>query len=445
MYEVKIINDGIETIINAVSISYEAPRITGQCKFGINKIDSFSFNILPNNPGFNKIMPKTTLIEVTNCNEIIFKGRVLLPVPKMDSNGLLSISVTCESELGYLHDTKQRYGEYHNITVKDFFELIINNHNKGVEDYKKFTVGNVTVTDNNDSLYRYLGYDSTFDTIKDKLIDRLGGELIIRYEDGIRYLDYLKESGTKRDTEIILSKNLVSIEQERDPLNIITRLVVLGPKLQDTEERMTIAEINNGLDYIDDIEAIKLFGINEDTVIFDDVNVVENLLAKGEEYLKENNRIKKKHKIDALDLSIIGLNIDSFNVGDTYRVINPIMDIDEDLRVIEKTVDINSPQTSSLSIGDKFEDIKDYQIDNINTAKEVKSVKSTVQTTIATLSSVSVELNNTVEVLNSTNENVGNLSEVVQANVNATNAIANTISIINSKLDKLSKRIAMEV
>lgn len=447
MYEVKIINDSNETIINAISTSSEAPRITGQCKFGINTIDSFTFNILPNNEGYNLIKDLKTLVEVNNIktNKNEFRGRVLIQTPKMNSSGLLTKSITCESELGYLMDSVQEHGEYHDITVRGFLELIIDNHNKQVSEDKHFTVGVVEVIDNNDSLYRYLGYDKTLDTIKDKLIDRLGGELRVRHENGIRYLDYLQSIGEKKDTEIVLARNLITIEQERDPSEIITRLVILGPKLEDSEERLTVASINNGLNYIDDKEAISEFGIIADTVTFDDVNIVENLLSKGKDYLKENNKIKKKHKINALDLSLIGLDVASFEVGNTYRVINPLMNIDEDLRVIEKTLDINSPQSSSLSIGDKFEDIKDYQLDNIATAKEVKTIKENVQTTVSALNSVSVELNNTVEILNTANENIGNLNEVVKANVDATNAIVNTLVSINNKLDKLTRRINMEV
>ena len=189
MYEVKLINNDDEIIINAVSTSKEAPRITGQCKFGINTIDSFKFTILPNNIGFNSIYNLRSLVEVKNTktNVIEFKGRVLLSTPKMSSSGLFSKSVVCESELGYLMDSVQFYGEYHNISVRGFLELMINNHNSQVSEDKQFTVGVVDVIDNNDSLYRYLGYDKTFDTIKEKLIDRLGGELRVRYEDGIRY------------------------------------------------------------------------------------------------------------------------------------------------------------------------------------------------------------------------------------------------------------------
>lgn len=448
MYQVTIKNENEEVIINSISTDIESPRlISGSINHGINTIDNFTFKIANNNIGYNKLNALTTLVEVLNIknNNLEFKGRVLLPVESMDSNGIFLKNVTCESELGYLMDSSTVYGDYHNISVRDFLKVIIDNHNSQVDEEKKFEVGNVTVVDNNDSLYRYLGYVKTFEAIKDKLIDRLGGELQIRYENGIRYLDYLESIGEVKSTEIRLAKNLQSIELEKDPTSIISRLLPLGNKLEDSEERLTIESVNNGNKYIDDIEAIEEFGVIVDSVTWDDVTQVSNLLKKGQEYLKENNRIKKKYKVTALDLSTIGLDFDSFEVGNSYPVINPLMNINENLRIIEKTIDIYNPQSSTLGIGDKLEDIKDYQLNNIATAKEVKTVKETVQTTVSALNSVSVELNNTVEILNNTNENMGNLNEVVKANVDATNAIANTLISINNKLDKLTRRINMEV
>ena len=445
MYEVVILNDGVETIINAVSPNPEAPRLSsGTIKQGINTIDSFTFEIYPNNIGYSKINTLTTLVEITNkiTNEKEFRGRVLLPTPKMDSSGKLYTNVICESELGYLNDSTTRYGEYHDISVSDFLKVMIDNHNSMVATDKRFELGIVQITG---KLYRFLDYEKTFAAIKDKLLDRLGGELRVRWQDGKRYLDYLIKIGEKSETEIRLSKNLKTIEQERDPTSIIPRLVPLGAKLEDSDERTTIKSVNNGKDYIDDPEAIAEFGLSQDCIVWDDVNVASILFTKGKERQKEINRIKKKHKLEALDLSIIGLDFDSFKVGNEHPVINPIMNINEYIRITEKTTQIHNPQSSSLSIGDKFEDIKDYQLDNIATAKEVKSVKETVQTTVNTLNSVSVELNNTVEILNNTNENMGALNDIVKANVDATNAIANTLVSINNKLDKLTKRINMGV
>ena len=121
------------------------------------------------------------------------------------------------------------------------------------------------------------------------------------------------------------------------------------------------------------------------------------------------------------------------------------MNIDEYLRVIEKNIILNSPQKSSLIFGSRFQNIKDYQLKNAKANKEVKEVREIVRTTVNTLSSVTKELDDTVGILNNTNENMGNLAEVVKANVDATNAIANTLVSVNNKLDKLARRVNMEV
>lgn len=469
MYQVLIKNKDEEIIINAISTDSEAPRlISGSIKHGLNTIDNFTFNIAFNNPGYNKINALTTLVEVLNIktNTLEFKGRVLLPTQSMSSNGMLAKSVTCESELGYLMDSSTVYGEYHNISVRDFLKVIIDNHNSQVDEEKQFKVGNVTVVDNNDSLYRYLGYTKTFDAIKDKLIDRLGGELQIRYENGIRYLDYLEIIGEVKSTEIRLAKNLQSIEQEKDPTSIISRLIPLGNKLEDSEERLTIGSVNSGLNYIDDTEAIEEFGVIVDSVTWDDVTEPSNLLRKGQEYIKENNRIKKKYKVTALDLSTVGLDFDSFEVGNTYPVINPLMNINENLRVVEKTINIYSPQSSSLSFGDKFEDIKTYQLGIVKANRNIQTISENLNTTISTVVAVSTEVNNTVEVVKNTNEVLANtnqnLSELtntisdinnsLRENINKTLELDNLTSNIqanlsntNEKLEKLKRRIMMEV
>ena len=379
MYLVKLINGDKETYINVVSNHPNAPRITGNIKFGINTIDSFTFNILPDNEGYSNIYPLKTLVEVYNIktNKTDFKGRILLPKHSMNDKGLLSKTVVCESELGYLMDSTQIYGEYHNLTVKDFLTIIIDNHNKKVDASKRFKVGVVNVTDPNDSLYRYLGYEKTLTTIKDKLVAKLGGELRIRYENGIRYLDYLKEISEYKQTEIRLSKNLDTITEEKDPTHIITRLTPLGKKIEkdssdnsvENEERLTIEGVNSGVIYIDDEEAQKEFGIIEDSVTWDDVGEAPNLLRKGKEYLKENNYVKKKYGISALDLSYIGLDIDTFEIGNHYIINNPMMGINEHMRIIDMTIDISNPYKSNFTVGDKFEDIKLYQI-NANKANK---------------------------------------------------------------------------
>ena len=409
MYEVKIINNKEETIINSVGASQYVPRITGSCKFGINTIDSFTFTIFPNNDGYNLIYPLKTLVEVKNLNtnNVEFEGRVLLQTPKMDSNGIIYKTVVCESYLGYLNDSVQSYETISGVSAEELFKKIINNHNSQVENSKKFIIGEIKIgTSSSDNEDRYLNYEKTFDSINKNLIERFGGELRVRKAGDNIYIDYIKEIGEKKNTVIALANNLIAIEQEKDPSEIITRLIPVGAKLENSDERLTITNINGGINYVEDEEAIKEFGVIVDTVNFDDITEDIELLNKAKSYLKENNKIKKKYKIDALDLSTIDLNFDSFEVGNTYRVINPLMNIDEELRIIEKTLDINSPQNSSLTFGDKFEDIKDYQLGITKATKDLNTLRYNVTAATENVLTINRDLQKTVNSLMTTNESL---------------------------------------
>ena len=409
MYEVKIINNKEETIINSVGASQYVPRITGSCKFGINTIDSFTFTIFPNNDGYNLIYPLKTLVEVKNLitNNVEFEGRVLLQTPKMDSNGIIYKTVVCESYLGYLNDSVQNYEVISGVSAEELFKKIINNHNSQVENSKKFIIGEIKIgTSSSDNEDRYLNYEKTFDSINKNLIERFGGELRVRKAGDNIYIDYIKEIGEKKNTVIALANNLISIEQEKDPSEIITRLIPVGAKLENSDERLTITNINGGINYVEDEEAIKEFGVIVDTVNFDDITEAIELLNKAKSYLKENNKIKKKYKIDALDLSTIDLNFDSFEVGNKYRVINSLMNIDEELRIIEKTLDINSPQNSSLTFGDKFEDIKDYQLGITKTTKDLNTLRYNVTAATENVLTINRDLQKTVNSLMTTNESL---------------------------------------
>ena len=450
MYLVTIINNGVETAINEVSTKTEN-RISGTIKQGINTINSFTFTILTNNEGYNLIQPLKTLVKVLNTktNKYEFIGRVLSPTHSMDSNGLISKSYVCESELGYLLDTCQSYEEIHNISVKGYLERLIQAHNNNTDNSKKFVVGNVTVVDNNDSLYRYISYDTTKKNIDDDLLDKLGGELQIRYEGDTRYLDYLTEIGKVCSTEIRLAKNLQDLEQNIDVSNYCNRLVVLGAKLKvkdgegnetDTEERLTIESVNNGLKYIDDKESIAKYGVIQGQVIYDDVTEAKNLLSKGQKYLL-NQRLLVSNKVNALDLSLIGIDLDSFEVGNYYPLIHEILNINDTVRVVEKSISIENPHANTITLGDLEKDIKKYNIQTkkgyseaIKKAEEANNRAITVEK-FATdeIYRVDGNINNIItdvgnEITN-INSSLGNASTDI-------NSINTSISLLEAKVNK---------
>lgn len=392
MYRVEIENNGETTTIHSeTAMDYKnIPLLTaGQIKTGINTIATFDFNYLNNNPAYGRLLPLKTLIKVTDTlkNKVVFRGRVLSPMDSMESNGAFSYSYTCESELAYLQDSVQKWFKAQNMTIAQFLTYLLNIHNAQVESYKRFFIGNVTVVNNTDNIYYYVDDStSTLDTIKDKLLSRLGGELQIRRENGVNYLDYLVEIGKHSDTKIELGKNMISVSKSMDPTEVITRIFPRGIRLESDEEmntdssqpRLTIESVNGGLDYIDaSQELIDRFGIQGKPINWDDVTQPSILKNKGQQYLDNQKIVSYKYTTTAADLSLLNIDTDTYEEGNYHLTINPMLGINEELRIVGMTLDIISPEVSSLTIGDRFLTQSEYQIELSKARKQLNELTVT--------------------------------------------------------------------
>ena len=376
MYLVTIYDGPNDTQGTVIHTPYTDPTkvSNGVVNLVIQGISNFKFTINPSNPAWGKIDPLRTLVKVVDAkrNKTIFDGRVLQPSQKMSSNGQFSISYECEDKLAYLHDSSQRHGEYRNMTIRDFFTVMINNHNRQVEPHKQFKVGNVTVTNATDNVYRYLGYGKTFDEIKDKLIDRLGGFLRIREEPIGTYIDYLESVGEVKETPIRLRTNLKDMQKDIDPTEIITRLVPLGARIESEDEdtvdaseaRLTITNVNGGKDYIDDLALQAEFGIIEGSMTWDDVNTESTLLLRGNQFMQAQKAARISYSITPVNVDLIDTSFEAFEVGNWHNIINPVLAIDEPLQIIGQQIDILNPQLANLTIGEKYRTLSQYQVES---------------------------------------------------------------------------------
>ncbi len=398
MYVVKIQNGNIETEIHGL----KEKLISGSVVKGINVIDSFSLSMLPNNAGFNQIHDYKTLVSVydTIRNKYEFYGRFLYSKVAMSETGKITKEAICESYLGFLCDSMQEYVEEQNWTVDGLLQHVLDVHNSQVEPHKRFEIGEVTVTDPNNNLYVGIQRDNSWNTIKTKLLDKLGGELRFRVVDGVIYLDYLEKIGETLTTEIALSKNMKAITREDNPSAYISRLIPLGAKIKDeegneTEQRVDITSVNNGVNYIESAEAVQKFGIRYGTVTFDGVTVPANLLSKGQEYLANNNRVQIKYSITELDLSLLGLAINDFDVCNYHPIKNALLGIDDVARIVKKTIDVCDRTKSKIEVGDNFKTLSDLDIERDNALKDAtQRIESTKIELQEYVSNTNVQTNN---------------------------------------------------
>lgn len=377
MYVITLDNGGTKTVIHepgTSEIKVDSAKISRE----VNKFDSLSFDIYPNNPGYDLVNPFSTLVTVQNTKtgKVDFEGRVIQPVPSMDSDGTVMKSVTCESVMGYLCDSRQEWEDTWHYAASGgksglqvYLEKLLTAHNSKVEDYKKIYPGSITLQtfETSDGVTKGISRDSTWNNIEDKIIKSFGGEMRVRRgSDGLLYLDYAEKLGTTRATPISLAWNMEDAEREIDPNGVITRFYPYGAKITieqedpdtgeteeiETEERLTIESVNGGKKYIDDPVAMKLYGIIEGSNEWDDVTVASNLLTKAQEWLGANNALPTTHTFTALDLSLLGLDYDSFEIFDSYPCYNPLLDIDETLEIVKQTININEPENSSFDMGE---------------------------------------------------------------------------------------------
>ena len=353
MYTIKAFVDGKEYTLHNPKIRN---LIVGDPYYqkGDNVNGQASFSVYPKHPYYQYVKKLTTDIVIYKDDVEKFAGRVLYD--DQDSKGVKKVVV--EGELAYFCDSVQRPNVYHNISVRDYVSKIIDNHNAQVEERKQFTLGRVTVTDPNDSLYRYANWESTRDTLKTKLVERLGGHLVIRKENGVRYLDYLSDDDFYRQNtqEIRFGKNLLDYSENMDASDLVTCVIPLGATLEESsieglDERLTISSVNGGVDYVSSSEAIAAYGKICKTVTWDDVTVPANLLRKGKEYLKSTQFENMVLNIKAVDLNLIDSATQEFEVGDLIRCISPPHGLDTNMPLSSITVYLTNLSKNTVTLG----------------------------------------------------------------------------------------------
>ena len=318
-----------------------------KCELEVNKTGRLTFTIPPTHPMYDALQKMKSEIEVYQDGEFLGAYRVLNT--DLDFNNIKA--VTCEGELAYLLDSVQRPSEYHDISVEDYFETLISNHNDDVDEDKQFAVGAVTVTDPNDSLYRIHNYESTWECVDDKLIDRLGGYVRCRRVNGVRTIDYVTSYGNVNTQIIQFGENILDLTRDIRGEDIATVLVPLGAADEETGVKLTVASVNDGKDYIEATEAISIYGRIVRTVEYDDVTVASNLLSKGSAELATLCKPSIILTMTAVDLHLVDVSVERIKLGDSIRVISEPHGLDEYMMVKALSLDFQHPENSKVTLG----------------------------------------------------------------------------------------------
>ena len=115
------------------------------------------------------------------------------------------------------------------------------------------------------------------------------------------------------------------------------------------------------------------FGVQMQPKIFEGVTNPTTLKTLGNNFLAEQREklVLNVYKVEALNLFLIDLADDDYELGNYHRVHNGLIGIDEVLQIVGTSVDIVLPSNSQITIGDKWASLEDYQRDALEYRKRM--------------------------------------------------------------------------
>ena len=358
-----------------------------------NAINEFTFTMPMQNSLYQKLVPFQSIIQVVNLydDEIEFEGRVLTISNKMTSTGFVQ-EVVCEDFLSFFHDRAQSFRKLQNTGAEAYLREILNQHNSQVEDYKRIQLGNVTVNSKTDKPWRYLGYEPTWDAIRERIIANIGGYLTLRRESDAFYLDWTSSIGENQDSPIQLGRNIKSASREISFDGIATQIMPIGADENNsqngihenkeeqgsdvTRKQIDISSVNDGKIWLEDSELVAKFGIIRKPVIWTEIDNAQVLKNRGLQYLKNQKIALAKWTVSAVERYLIDSRYVKFKIGNTHPILNAPLSGIERLQIIEKKIDILNPQSVDLVIGSKSQSLSAYQLQSQEAIESIERIKA---------------------------------------------------------------------
>lgn len=366
--------------------------ISATLNLKLNAIEDLTVTVDRNSWLYDHGEPFKTHVNVynlSNDNELVFRGRLVKVAKKMDNNGAFNQELVFESILSYLLDSGQPApNKPYTMNPTQFLDLVLTTHNNRMPEDKHvyYQIGEVDNSLEPKGTYDYeYDYKSSWEIIKSMLIDRLKGYLSVRY--GIKDNHYIvlftfnkKPGADHPEQKVEIGVNMQSAEVEIDTTNVVTRLIPLGATQEDltdptketsTKARLSIKRVNNGDVAIHNDALEKQFGLIEGFQVWDEVTDPAELKRLGQEWMARQIISVTNWKVDTFET-----DNRTFYVGHRYMFVNDELAVSQLIRITEKTVDITSPNNITLTVESTQNTLVDYQIQAKKTKEELAETKA---------------------------------------------------------------------
>lgn len=316
--------------------------VSPSLEVGLNKAGSLSFNMPYNHLYYDLPKEMVSDVEVYEDDELIWYGRVA----EISDTGMnRSKDIYCEGAFTFFNDTIQRPYKAETTTVHSYFSYLITRHNEYAPENRQFTVGTITVPN------REISIDLDYSTTKaavDDCLTSFGGYLWFRKENGVNYIDWYNDVETISPQPVQYALNLVNLSKYIKGGVIFTSIIPLGKEVNGA--KVTIAPVNEGLDYLDNDELLDIYGRITTTVDWSSVSDPSELLLYAQRWLTTQQFSNLRIECEAAELYYLDHTYRPFRIGQLVHAHSDPHGVDVNLPIVSINANLDSP-VKNISIG----------------------------------------------------------------------------------------------
>lgn len=364
----------------------------------VDEAGSMSFTIDCGHPCADRLTRLRGRLELRSDGVPIFRGRILSDTRGFD----LERTIEAEGQLACLNDSivppfdfpgdyegDPDYAAAENV-VAFWLGKLLENHNAQVTPEQQIRLGEVTVSDPNNYIARSSSdYASTWATITGKLTgSALGGHLLVRYESGGTYLDYLADYPLTNLQSIEYASNLLELSDQIDTAGVYTAILPIGA------EGLTIGDLSDGElteDLVKEGEVIysragvERYGRITAVQTWDDVTEAANLRSKAMALLAQSGVLPLRTiSVTAVDLHCTDADVAALRVGRRTRVTSAPHGLDASYVLSELDLDILDPGSTRITLGASVQTLTDREHGSVSAlAGRLETVQGAVSGAVA--------------------------------------------------------------
>ena len=429
-------------------------------KLAVSKAGEMTFTLGADHPYLSNLRRMSGLVELLDGTFPIYRGRITTDTKDfygahiIETEGIMAaLNDSIIKPFSFPEDLKDdddyKAAAASGNVVDFFFRWILGQHNSQVSAEQQIRPGVCTVTDPNNYITRSSKeYATAMTTISDKLVkSSLGGNLLIRYENGGNYLDYYAALPLTNTQPVEFAENLLDLTSETDGADIYTAILPEG------KDGLTIEALSDG-DLTDDLvksgltiyskSGMATYGRITRHIKWDDVTVAANLQTKAKAALADNGlSMPETITCKAVDLGWQD-GIQHFRVGRMTALFSTPHGYSASYPLMELAPDILDPGNTQITLGATQQTYTGAQIDaKRETDKRIESTRQEISERVDESSSQVIQA--THQQITDLQQNVNSIILSALENYVETGDFDSYKEEVSTKLSVLTDQLSIDI